>query len=95
MDVSLSCTAEGLPWLWVLHGAIEKTMLSQAKANISALIDFFQTEVDSGALTKKPQPVSPFLSASPSCMLAADRNLDVYTALEERCLKQRSDGKSF
>ena len=55
VEASLSCTAEGLPWLWVLHGAIEKIMLSQGRHNITALIDFFQREVDGGALTKQTQ----------------------------------------
>ena len=66
MAASLSCTAEGLHWLWVLHSAIEKTMLKQARDNINALISFFQKEVSSGALTRQPQqqevtspPVSP------------------------------------
>ena len=55
VEASLSCTAEGLPWLWVLHSAIEKIMLSQGRDNITALIDFSQREVDSGALTKQTQ----------------------------------------
>ena len=55
VEASLSCTAEGLPWLWVLHGAIEKIMLSQGRDNVTALIDFFQREVDSGALTEHTQ----------------------------------------
>ena len=55
MVASLSCTAEGLHWLWVLHSAIEKTMLKQARDNINALISFFQKEVSSGALTAQPQ----------------------------------------
>ena len=72
VDASLSCTAEGLPWLWVLHGAIEKIMLGQARDNITALIDFFQREVNAGALNKQPQqqqqepsspPVTIFLCA--------------------------------
>lgn len=52
---SLSCTAEGLHWLWVLHSAIEKIMLKQARDNINALISFFQKEVSSGALTRQPE----------------------------------------
>ena len=54
MEASLSCTAEGLHWLWVLHSAIEKIMLKQARDNITALISFFQKEVSSGALTEHP-----------------------------------------
>ncbi len=49
MKASLSCTAEALKWLWVLHGVIEKTMLAQAKENITALIDYFQEGVNTNA----------------------------------------------
>ncbi len=80
VDASLSCTAEGLPWLWVLHGAIEKIMLGQARDNITALIDFFQREVSAGALNKQPQqqqqqepsspPVITFHYAILACMHA-------------------------
>ena len=76
MVASLSCTAEGLHWLWVLHSAIEKTMLKQARDNINALISFFQKEVSSGALTRQPQqqevtltPASLLLSACTHCSL--------------------------
>ena len=49
VKASLSCTAEALKWLWVLHGVIEKTMLAQAKENITALIDYFQEGVNTNA----------------------------------------------
>ena len=69
VEASLSCTAEGLHWLWVLHSAIEKIMLSQARANITALISFFQKEVNTGALTVQLPPrqaTSPPVNVSPT-----------------------------
>ena len=76
VEASLSCTAEGLHWLWVLHSAIEKIMLSQARANITALISFFQKEVNTGALTEQPPPrqvTSPPVNDSPLLTLHASR----------------------
>ena len=58
VKASLSCTAEALKWLWVLHGVIEKTMLAQAKENITALIDYFQEGVN----TKAHQDTTPRVS---------------------------------
>ena len=31
VEASLSCRAEGLPWLWVLHGATEKSSWARRK----------------------------------------------------------------
>ena len=40
LTTNLTCTAEGLKWLWAMRGAIERIMIGQCKVVAETFVDF-------------------------------------------------------